>query len=125
LPPILGRLDLLVDEGDQLAILDFKTARAPWGGDQVDEHSGQLHLYHELLRPLTQGKPIRLEFVVLTRARVPKLARHDVSADRCGQTTRVVARAWDAMQSGEVQPKPSRRHCPTCPFRQPCGAWKA
>jgi hypothetical protein len=60
-----------------------------------------------------------VEFVVLTRARVPKLARHDVSADglAIGWTKQVMARVWDAMQSGEVQPKPSRRHCPTCPFR--------
>ncbi len=123
-PPILGRLDLLVDEGQQLAVLDFKTARAPWSRDQVREHSGQLHLYHELLRPLTQGKPIRLEFVVLTKTRVSKLICHDVPADgrSIGWTRQIVARAWDAMQSGVVHPTPSLRQCPTCPFRQVCDA---
>ena len=34
-PPILARLDLVVYQGTQLAVLDLKTSRARWGSEQL------------------------------------------------------------------------------------------
>jgi putative RecB family exonuclease len=124
-PPILARLDLLVDEGKRLAVLDFKTSRARWSTEQLREQSGQLHLYHELAKPLAQGRQVRLEFAVLTKTRVSALDVYEIAADRPSieRTKRVVARVWDAMQAGVVYPNPSSLQCSTCPFRRECDAW--
>jgi hypothetical protein len=107
-PPILARLDLLDDEGKHLAVLDFKTSRGRWSSDQLREQTGQLHLYHELVRPVAHGRPIRMEFAVLTKTRGPELVRHHVPAYRQSieRTRHVVARAWDAMQTSIVYPNP-------------------
>jgi putative RecB family exonuclease len=124
-PPLLARVDLLVDEGTQLFVADFKTSQSRWGGEQLREHAGQLHVYHEIVRPLAQGRPTRLEFVVLTKTRLPELARYPVPADQRSieRSKQVVARVWDAMQSGIIYPNPSVVQCSGCPFRQACDAW--
>src|SRR5207244_729481 len=82
-PPILARPDLLVDEGNELAILDLKTARG---------------------RPLARGRPVRLMFAVLTKTGVPDLVRHQVPVDRHAieRTKQIVARVWHGMQSGVI-----------------------
>jgi hypothetical protein len=68
---------------------------------------------------------VRLEFIVLTKTRVPELATHEVAADRHAieRTRAVVARVWDAMQNGVVCPNSSPLQCPTCPFRRECDVW--
>lgn len=124
-PKLLGRLDLVVDEGTEVVITDFKTSRARWTEGQVREHAPQLLLYHQLAGPLAAGMPLRLEFAVLTKTRIPDVSRHPVAVDRrrIERTKRVVARVWHAMQSGIVYPNPSPQQCASCPFRKPCDAW--
>jgi putative RecB family exonuclease len=51
-PDLLARLDLLVDIGDSLLVLDFKTARYRWNATRLADAAPQLHLYAELARPL-------------------------------------------------------------------------
>jgi putative RecB family exonuclease len=124
-PQLLGRLDLVVDEGAEVVVTDFKTSRTRWTDRQVREHAPQLLLYHELARPLAGDMPVCLEFAVLTKTRAPDVSRHTVVSDRhrIERTKRIVARVWDAMQSGIVYPNPSPQQCATCPFRKPCEGW--
>ena len=65
------------------------------------QQSGQLHVYHELVRPLAHGRPIRLEFAVLTKTRLPELTCHQVPPDHHSieRTRRIVARVWEGMQA--------------------------
>jgi putative RecB family exonuclease len=124
-PPLLARLDVLVDEDHQLVITDIKTSRARWSDGHVRDNADQLFLYHELARPLARGKPIRLQFAVLTKTRLPEVNRHIVPADRhrVERAKGVVRRAWEGMQAGLIYPNPSPLQCSTCPFRQACDAW--
>jgi putative RecB family exonuclease len=124
-PQLLARLDLVVDEGDSLSVTDYKTARARWSLGQTSLNADQLLLYHELARPLAAGRPVRLQFVVLTKTRVPQVSSHVIWAERprIERVKRIVARVWDAMQSGVVYPNPSLQQCATCPFRRACDAW--
>ena len=55
-PDLLACVDLLVDEGDGLKLTDLKTARSRWSREQVQDSAGQLLLYHELAKPIADGR---------------------------------------------------------------------
>ncbi|MFL5329197.1 MAG: RecB family exonuclease [Gemmataceae bacterium] len=125
-PDLLARLDLVIDAGDAMQLIDFKTARRPWNSETVSQSAAQLHLYGQVGRSLADGKPLRLQFAVLTKAkRSPKVSLHTVANDVCAvsETLRMVARTWDAIRSGEFPANPSPIYCPRCPYRQRCPAW--
>jgi putative RecB family exonuclease len=124
-PEILARVDLLRDAGDALVLTDFKTSRARWSEEQVEESAGQLLLYHDLVKPLADGRPVRLEFAVITKTKIPTLVRHPVPVDfrDVERMKRVVHRVWTAIQTGLFYPSPSPLNCGGCPFREPCREW--
>jgi RecB family exonuclease len=125
LPDLLARVDLLVDSGDALELTDFKTSRTRWDADDITDSASQLLLYHELAKNLADGRPLRLRFAVLTKAKSPELSLFPVEADehQIERTKQVVYQVWRAIQSGHFYPSPSPIHCPTCPYRAPCRAW--
>jgi putative RecB family exonuclease len=126
-PDVLARVDLLVDAGDSLVVVDLKTARCRWSQEQVRESSDQLLLYHELARSLADGRPVKLQFAVLTKTKAPALELYDVPVDQ-GQlerTKRIVEQVWQAIEAGSVYPSPSPMQCPTCPFVDECRGWPA
>lgn len=125
LPEMLARIDLVIETKDAIDVVDFKTARSPWSEDHVADSADQLLLYAELAKELADGKPLRLAFAVLTKARIPDLTVHPVTAtlERVCRTRTVARRLWQAIQSGNYYPQPSFQ-CPTCPFREPCQAWR-
>ena len=125
-PEILARIDLLVDVGDALVVIDFKTARSPWSRAQADDAAGQLMLYHELAEPLTDGRPVRLEFAVVTKAKAPKVTRHFVPVDhqKIERMKLIVRRVWRGISGGLFFPSPSPTNCGTCPFIRECREWK-
>ena len=126
LPELLARVDLLVETKDVLLLSDFKTARTQWSRDQVLDSADQLLLYSELVKDFADGKPLRLEFAVLTKGKFPELTIHPVPAEakHLDRTKRVAQRVWQAIQGGNFYPNPSPMNCPTCPFQSPCRAWR-
>jgi len=126
LPDLLARVDLMVDETDALVVTDFKIARSSWSDEHVGDAASQLLLYHELVTPLADGKPVRLRFAVLNKNKVPDLVMHDVPVDRhqIERTKRIAERVWRSIQAGNHYPSPSPLNCHSCPYRKPCRAWK-
>lgn len=126
MPEILARIDLLIDVGDAIVVIDFKTARSPWSRAQADNAAGQLLLYHELVEPLADGRPVRLEFAVVTKAKTPKVTRHFVPVDqeKIDRMKLIVQRVWDGIRSGLFYPSSSPANCRTCPFTRECREWK-
>jgi len=124
-PDLLGRVDLIVDTDEALVISDWKTARSRWSADQAEEASEQLLLYAELARDLAPGKPVRLEFVILTKTKDIAVDRHTLWADpqNAHRTKRVVEHVWRAIEAGNFYPAPSAMNCPGCAFREPCRKW--
>ena len=125
LPDLLTRVDLLVDEGDRLVLTDLKTARSRWSQDQVQDSAGQLLLYHELAKPIADGRPIALRFAVATKTKTPEIVEHDVQPDpqQIDRMRRIVERVWNGIEVGIFYPAPSPMQCPGCPFRAECRAW--
>ncbi len=125
-PDVLGRLDLLVESESELVLTDLKTARRPWSNEHAQDAGSQLLLYGELVKPLMDGKPLRLQFAVLTKGSTPTVTIVPVEADpqRIERTRRIAARVWRAIEAEHFFPAPSAMNCPTCPFREPCRAWR-
>jgi len=124
-PELLGRIDLAVETKEALEVTDFKTSRGQWSLNRVDDAAPQLLLYSELVRPLSDGKPVRLAFGVLTKTKVPAVDLHPVvlSQARVQRTKRIVEHIWRAIQAGHFYPAPSAMNCSTCPYRKACRAW--
>jgi putative RecB family exonuclease len=124
-PELLARIDLLIDNGNELVVSDFKTSRSSWNEDKVDDGAPQLLLYSELVQPIADGRPIKLSFAVLTKTKLPALTVHDVAVDpqQLARTKRIVERVWQSIQAGNFYPNPSPMNCSTCPYREPCQAW--
>lgn len=68
-PDLLARVDLIVETDNELVVTDFKTARRSWSDAQVNDAATRLLIYHELARPLSDGKPLRLQFAVMSKPR--------------------------------------------------------
>jgi hypothetical protein len=83
-------------------------------------------LYSELAQDLLPGKPLRLQFLVVTKAKSPVVEAHTVMVDptRIERTKRVVEQTWKAMQAGYIYPSPSAMNCGGCLHRAPCRAWR-
>lgn len=125
LPDILGRIDLIVETADALKIIDLKTARSRWSAGQAERAGEQLLLYAALAKDLVPGKPIQLEFAVVTKSKVPTVECFQVALNqsRIERTKRVMQSVWSAIQSGHFHPAPSAQLCLTCSFRNECAAW--
>jgi len=125
-PDFLGRVDLLVDDGDELVPTDFKTSRRDWTEGHVVEAAPQLLLYNELAQQLTDGRPLGLQFAVITKTQTPDFTLHPVAHDhkQLECTKRIIQRVWRAIQARHVYPSPSPVNCPTCPYRVACRAWQ-
>src|SRR5262249_46052018 len=124
-PDLVGRIDLIVEAEDSVTVTDFKSARSAWDQHHVEDAGSQLLLYHELVKPLADGKPIRLQFLVMTKGKVPEIAVHPVAVDpkQIQRTKKVVEQVWRAIEGGVFYPSPSPLNCPSCPYRQQCRAW--
>ena len=124
-PDLLARLDLLSESEGTLTVTDFKTSKSAWTGDQATDSAEQLLLYSELVRHRFPGLPIRLEFVVFTKAKKVAISRYTVPLDaaRVTRTKRIAQRVWRAISAGHFIPSPSPMNCNGCPYRTPCRQW--
>lgn len=124
-PDLLGRIDLILDAGDSLVVADWKTARTRWSQEQIEDSSEQLLLYAELVRDFAPGKPVQLEFIVLTKTKEVAVDRHRLPATATARrrVKQVVETVWRAIEAECFYPAPSAMNCAGCPFRQPCRDW--
>jgi CRISPR/Cas system-associated exonuclease Cas4 (RecB family) len=125
-PDLLGRIDLLMETDDAVVIADVKTSRSRWSRDQAEDSAEQLLLYSELVKALVPGKRMRLQFIVLTKAKEPIVDVHElpVVPKRVDRTKRIVERVWHSIEAGAFYPAPSPMQCPSCPYRTQCRSWQ-
>jgi CRISPR/Cas system-associated exonuclease Cas4 (RecB family) len=125
LPDVLGRVDLILETSSELVIHDWKTARAKFTQDQVDDSAAQLLLYGELAKDFSPGKKLILQFGVLTKTKEVDIDTHRFAFDQSqlDRTKRIVERVWQAIQAQHFYPVPSQMNCPSCPYREPCRKW--
>lgn len=124
-PDLLGRVDLIIEEPNELVVLDWKTSRARYSPDQVEDSTEQLLLYSELAKDFAPGKRMRLEFAILTKTKETTIDRHASTADpsRVDRIKRVVEWVWRSIEAEHFFPAPSPMNCGGCPYRDPCRKW--
>lgn len=124
-PRLLARLDLMIDSGSELRIVDFKTARCRWNDDDAERSGTQLLLYGEAVRDIFPDLPLRLQFAVMSKTKAPTLDVIDIpsGASESRRAIRIAERVWKNIQAGNIYPSPSPLVCAGCPFRSPCRDW--
>ena len=124
-PDLLGRIDLLTEDDNAVAITDIKTGRGKWSQEQVEDAGEQLLLYSHLASEIAPGKKIQTRFLVLTKTKEPVVEEHvrEVERGKVKRTLAGVERVWRAIESGVFYPAPSTMNCATCGYRAACRAW--
>ena len=123
-PDLLARLDLMVESEEALVVTDFKTSRGRWSSAETNASEGQLLIYHEMIRQISD-KPIRLQFAVITKTKQPDIELKAVTPDpqRIERIRRLIQNVWASIQTGVFYPVPSATNCPTCGYRDRCSRW--
>lgn len=127
-PDLLARIDLILLTDDAVVIRDFKTSRSSWNEKKVAESAAQLVLYGHLSASIAENfedLPIRREFVVMTKTKVPAIECHvvDDDLDELARTKSIVRQVYRSMIAGHVYPNPSPLNCAGCPFQRACRTW--
>jgi len=124
-PEFEARIDLIVETDGEIIITDFKSAQSRWNPAKVEAARPQLLIYRKLVEGMADGRPVKLNFAVLTKRKKPVLTVHHVEHDAESVETarRWVEEAWNAIQKGDFYPNPSPAHCPRCPFQETCRTW--
>lgn len=133
LPDLMGRIDMVTRQGNELCITDFKTARSMWSPSTAQENADQLTLYsvgmQDLARTLSEDATIALRFVVVTKTKEVKIESLPVKAnpDRLSRSVLTVRNVVSAMhhasETGAIYPSPSQFNCATCPYKRRCEKW--
>ena len=111
---LTGYIDAVVRFGDDLVVLEHKTAARAWSQDQLD-----FDLQVALYQAATDAARVRLQVVCKTR--VPKLMLHDLvrSQQEQREAVVIVCRVLDAIRAGAFWPAPGWA-CKTCEYRKQC-----
>jgi RecB family exonuclease len=127
LPDVLAKIDHLSINDGHLLVTDFKTTRSMWSDSTADDRADQLHLYGAAVESLAAELhlPVRLRFVLLTKAKTPKVESIEIDVDpsRVARSTRVFLNVFQAIQTGITYPSPSPMNCSGCPHQHRCDNW--
>ncbi|MCY2924958.1 MAG: PD-(D/E)XK nuclease family protein [Planctomycetota bacterium] len=126
LPDVLARVDMVHADREFLHVVDYKTSKSRWNEAKASEAAEQLILYRDLMGGMARslGKPVRLGFGVLTKAKKP-VAEYLPVPDRPGHVEQLlgtIRQVWAAVIAGNFYPNPSPMNCSTCPYRGRCPA---
>ena len=111
---LTGYLDAVVRFGDDIVVLEHKTAARAWSQDQFD-----FDLQVSLYQAVTGAARVRLQ--VLCKTKVPKIMVHDLVRSEREQVEAVVivCRVLQAIRAGAFWPAPGWG-CKTCEYRRQC-----
>ena len=126
LPPLVGRIDLVEEHKDCLLVVDVKTSKNKWSPQQVEEHSSQLVLYREAVKTMAAelGKPIRLGWEIITKAKTPQVERIvvDQPEEAISRQVRIAQEVVRAIEASVFIPQTGWA-CASCPWAGPCREW--
>ncbi len=126
LPPLVGRIDLVTDEPDAIVVTDLKTAKSRWSAREIDDHLPQLVIYREAVKDLARelGKPVKLAYEIVTKAKAPVVERHLVAhlGDGIERQAKIARLVVQAIETGLFVPTAGWQ-CTTCPSAGACRDW--
>jgi len=134
--PMLGFVDLVIDTGKGLEVVDHKVSASRRQADELlDYHDGQKVAYTRGIE-MTMNRPVTSwRWSVLTKTVKPAVQEDRLevrSEDRVSELQRLAAvvnptiKAMEDILAGRAQPVPTQayaRFCQGCQFRMSCIAW--
>ena len=118
--PLIGEFDLVVTDGWDEAVVDWKTSTSKWPAGKVDrdlQATAFCYAYQQL-----HGKNPIFRFDVFTKAKTP--IRHQFytvrTQDELDRFVHLAARIEAAVNTGVFVPVESCMNCSDCPYSERC-----
>ena len=122
--PLIGEWDLLVQDGRDVCIVDWKTSASRWPAGKADRDL-QATVFSYAYEKLNGTTPL-FRFDVITKAKNPVCEMHytcrDVSAFQRFES--LAARVQDAIDKGVFLPNETSFACAECPYKNRCKNWR-
>ena len=118
--PIVGEFDMVVTDGKDEAIVDWKTSSAKWPTGKADrELQATVYCYAYRKR---HGQTPLFRYDVCTKAKQPTVSSWYTmrSADELQRMEWLVNRIERSVENGVFYPNESVMNCGECPYRERC-----
>ena len=122
--PLIGEFDLVVKDGGDEAVVDWKTASSRWPAGKADREL-QATAYCYAYRQLHGVNPV-FRYDVFTKAKEPQIGNWYTvrTADELERFAWIVSRIEQSVKTGIFYPNESVMNCGECPYRERCKTWK-
>ena len=122
--PLIGEWDLLVQDGRDVCIVDWKTSASRWPAGKADRDL-QTTIFSYAYEKLNGTTPL-FRFDVITKAKNPVCETHytcrDVSAFQRFES--LASHVQDAIDKGVFLPNETSFACAECPYKNRCKNWR-
>ena len=122
--PLIGEFDLLVQDGRDVCIVDWKTSANRWPAGKADRDF-QATIFSYAYEKLNGTTPL-FRFDVITKAKNPVCETHytcrDVSAFQRFES--LASHVQDAIDKGVFLPNETSFACAECPYKNRCKNWR-
>ena len=122
--PLIGEFDLVVNDGRDPCIVDWKTSSSRWPSGKADRDLQATvfsYAYHRM-----HGEIPLFRFDVVTKAKTPTYEAYYTTRDQAAfERFEVLAnKAQDAINKGVFLPNETSFACAECPYSKRCKQWK-
>ena len=122
--PLIGEFDLLVSDGRDPCIVDWKTSASRWPAGKADRDL-QATVFSYAYEKLYNETPL-FRFDVVTKARNPVCESHYTSRSvrEFERFEALANRAQEAIRKGVFLPNETSFACGECPYKNQCRNWR-
>ena len=122
--PLIGEYDLIVQDGRDACIVDWKTSMSRWPAGKADRDL-QATVFSYAYEKLNGTTPL-FRFDVITKAKNPVCETHYTCRDEVAfrRFESLAARVQDAVDKGVFLPNETSFACAECPYKNRCKNWR-
>ena len=121
--PLIGEFDLIVQDGRDACIVDWKTSASRWPAGKADRDL-QATVFSYAYEKQNGTAPL-FRFDVITKAKNPVCETHYTCRDKAAflRFESLAVRVQDAVDKGVFLPNETSFACAECPYRERCKSW--
>ena len=122
--PLIGEFDLIVRDGRDACIVDWKTSASRWPAGKADRDL-QATVFSYAYEKLNDTTPL-FRFDVITKAKNPVCETHYTCRDEAAfrRFESLAARVQDAVDKSVFLPNETSFACAECPYKNRCKNWR-
>ena len=122
--PLIGEFDLIVQDGRDACIVDWKTSASRWPAGKA-ERDLQATVFSYAYEKLNGTRPL-FRFDVITKTKNPVCETHYTCRDEAAfrRFELLAARVQDAVDKGVFLPNETSFACAECPYKNRCKNWR-